>query len=367
MDINQLKYFSPYSCYINLTSKCNLRCKHCFGSYSIPIENELNLNEWKRVIDELYNSKVFFVNISGGEPTQSPHFKEFIEYLSKKGIHFILTTNGIFSKDMRDFIVNHKEYLIGIKISLDGSDKESYGFLRLDSNYEYNPKLFDIVLNNIFYFKEHSLPLTIASVLHKKNINKIDNLIELIKKINPISWFVSPIVLVGRGMDNKNTVEFYEFYNLDFWENLKKEGEKNKINIRLIDLPVQTGNQGLSSYECAGALNFCEINSDGTISPCPLCRVCIPKEEIKFDNIKEKSLLEIWGGDSFNKFRSYMNIGCGGCKMLPKCNKCIAQSFRYFGDGSSPTPFCIKNGQKMGLKKYDFYRTTLKNKFNLEV
>ena len=127
MDINDEKYNSPYSCYVNLTSKCNLRCRHCFGSYSVPLENELSFEDWKKVVDGLTECKVFFINISGGEPTQSPYFKEFIRYLSKKGLHFILTTNGVFSEDIRKFIIENKEYLIGIKISLDGPDAKSHG------------------------------------------------------------------------------------------------------------------------------------------------------------------------------------------------------------------------------------------------
>jgi len=132
-------------------------------------------------------------------------------------------------------------------------------------------------------------------------------------------------------------------------------------------MPVEMEKKGLSAYNCAAAINFCEIHSDGTVSPCTLSRVIIPEKFMKFENIKNKSLQEIWDGEIFNEFRSYMNIGCEGCKMLSKCNKCIAQSFKYFGDGKSPTPFCVKNGKALGLKKYNKYKSILKNKFNINI
>jgi MoaA/NifB/PqqE/SkfB family radical SAM enzyme len=367
MDISSVTYIAPYSCYINLTSKCNLRCKHCFGSYSIPHKNELNLEQWKKVIDDLIDNNVFFVNISGGEATQSPYFKEFIKYLSKKGMHFILTTNGVFSTNIRDFILENKEYLIGVKISLDGPDAESHGFIRLDANGRYNPALFDITLNNIFFFKKKKIPLTIATVLHKENIKKMDKFQKLIKKINPVSWFVSPIIPLGRGDENKFIAEFYEFLETDFWRDLQEKGVRKRINVRLIDVPVELRKEGVSTYTCPAALNFCEIHSDGTVSPCTLARVCIPRKYMKFENILEKSLKEIWNGKVFNKFRSYMNIGCKGCRMLSKCNKCIAQSFKYFEDGKSPTPFCIKIGDRLGLKNLEKYKKLLKKKHNLDI
>ena len=366
MNIYSEIYVIPYSCYINLTSKCNLRCKHCFGEYSIQNKNELSLEEWKIVIDDIKKSKVFFVNISGGEPTQSPYFEEFIKYLSKKGIHFILTTNGVFSKEIRDFIIKNKEYLIGMKISLDGPDAESHGFIRLDSTEKHNPSLFKITLENIFFFKEQKIPITIATVLHKENIKKINKFQELIKEINPISWFISPIIPLGRAISS-DISEVYEYFDINFWNDLSIKNKEKKINTRLIDLPINTGKKGLSAYECAGALNFCEIHSDGRVYPCTLSRICISQDIIKFDNIKEKSLQEIWDGAAFNKFRSYMNKGCEGCQMLSKCNKCIAQSFKYFGDGVSPTPFCIKKGQLLELKNLNKYKQVLKDKFDIDI
>jgi len=62
-----------------------------------------------------------------------------------------------------------------------------------------------------------------------------------------------------------------------------------------------------------------------------------------------------------------MDKGCGGCKMLPKCNKCIAQSFRYFNNGESPTPFCIKSGEALGIKEQDKFKDILKNKFSIAI
>lgn len=367
MNIIGHTYVAPYSCYINLTSKCNLRCKHCFGNYSVPHENELNLEEWKEVIDDLIKSKVFYINISGGEPTQSPLFKDFISYLTKKGMHFILTTNGIFSKDILEFIIKNKEYLIGVKISLDGPDAKSHGFIRLDSESKFNTEMFDITLNNIFSLKKEKIPLTISTVLHKENIKKMDEFQKLIKKINPISWFISPIIPIGRGNINKSISERYEYFDNKFWEKINNNGKENRINIRMIDMPVEMEKSGLSAYSCAASLNFCEIHSDGTISPCTLCRICIPKNVMKFENIKNKTILEVWNGKIFNEFRSYMNIGCDGCKMLPNCNKCIAQSFRYFHNGHSPTPFCIKNGESLRIKNLRKFKQILKDKFNFNL
>jgi len=250
---------------------------------------------------------------------------------------------------------------------LDGPDAESHCFIRLDAEGKCNPSIFKITLDNIFFFKKNKIPLTIATVLHKENIKKIKEFQKLIKEINPVSWFISPIIPVGRGDANKFISEFYEYFHDNFWKKIEESGRKDQINVRLIDVPVEVRKEGLSVYTCPAALNFCEIHSDGTVSPCTLCRVCIPEKLMKFENIKEKSLKEIWNGKIFNEFRSYMDKGCDGCKMLSKCNKCIAQSFRYFKNGTSPTPFCIKNGEKLEIKNLDKFQNILKNDFSMDI
>lgn len=365
MNISSEVYEFPYSCYINLTSKCNLRCRHCFGNYSKELENELTLEEWKLIIDDLIKCNVFYIIISGGEATQSPFFKDFINYLEEKGVYFILTTNGVFSKEIRDFILKKRDYLINVKVSLDGPDAFSHGFIRRDLTGNYNPFIFEKTLDNIFYLKEKNIPLSIVTVLHKENIRKINELKKLIRKIKPLNWFISPIIPVGRGEKNKFISEFYEYFDSSFWNSLSQENKE--IKVKLVDSPIELKEEGLSVYSCAAAINFCEIHSDGKVSPCTLSRVIIPESFMKFENIKDKSLKEIWDGKIFNKFRSYMDKGCEGCKMISKCNKCIAQSFRYFGRGDSPTPFCIKNGDKLGLKNLEEYKIVLEKEFKIKL
>ena len=77
----------PHNCYLILTSNCNMRCLHCYGKYGIDVpNNEMNGDEWCKVIEDLSNSGVFFVNVSGGEPTVHPDFIQIINSLVKNEI-----------------------------------------------------------------------------------------------------------------------------------------------------------------------------------------------------------------------------------------------------------------------------------------
>lgn len=353
---------APYMCYVNLTNKCNLRCLHCLGDYSEACNNELSYKEWKQVIDDLISLGVFYINVSGGEPTQHPHFDKIINYLSYRGMHFILTTNGVMSKKDMEAILRNKEYLIGVKVSLDGYDAKSHCAIRKIEGSEYSPQIFKRTMKIIKELKRNHMPLTIATVIHSSNIIKFDKFVNLIKDIKPISWFISPIIPSGRGNYADEMVKQYNYFDKSFWEQIVHKCRMQNINVNLVDLPYDmSGKNAMDYYECGATISFCEINADGKVSPCTLCRTCIPENKMKFENIKDKSLKYIWKGVTFNKFREFMTKGCKGCKTFLKCTKCIAQSFRYFENGTSPAPYCIKKGMNLGLQNLKSYQNKLKS------
>ena len=135
------KLLAPHDCYVILTEKCNLRCLHCYGDFGENGDlNELSGEEWDKIICDLSKNNVFYLNISGGEPTMHPDFCKIMKSLVDNKMHFILTTNGVFSKECLDAILSSKEFLIGIKISLDGCDYESHCYLRRTINNKIDEK-----------------------------------------------------------------------------------------------------------------------------------------------------------------------------------------------------------------------------------
>src|SRR3954452_2794295 len=63
-----------------LTYACNLACVHCLSSSGRRDPRELTMDEAKRVLDELQQLQVFYINIGGGEPMIRRDFFELVEY-----------------------------------------------------------------------------------------------------------------------------------------------------------------------------------------------------------------------------------------------------------------------------------------------
>ncbi|MFH1397323.1 MAG: radical SAM protein [Candidatus Omnitrophota bacterium] len=101
-----------------LTYRCQCRCIHCsVGGYQLGSE-ELNIEEWKNVIDRLERIGTPRIHISGGEPTIKDGFIEIIRYASSKGFLVFLETNG-YSLNMATIQRLKKAGVSSIDISLD--------------------------------------------------------------------------------------------------------------------------------------------------------------------------------------------------------------------------------------------------------
>lgn len=351
-DMKNILLNNPRDCYLILTDRCNMRCRHCYGKYGINSpQKELDGDQWISVINELVKNDIFFVNISGGEPTLHPDFCRILNEINKNNLLYLLTTNGLFSKKILSEIKKSRETCLGIKISLDGIDAESFSFLRRDINGRENPDFFKIINDNIMELIKENIPVTIATCLHPKNIHIMEQMKQFIIRLKPANWFISTISLSGSAKDNDIYVS-ESILPKDFWLKLKEECREAGISVSFVDMPslIKSKNNRSIYFNCPAARTFCEIYSDGTVSPCPLCRVHIPEEDLPRENIKNKTLHQIWNGKSFATFRSLQHKGCDGCKMIKKCDRCVPQSYQWFNDAKMPPPYCVLEAESLGLK-----------------
>lgn len=86
-----------------LTYNCSEKCIHCYNPGATRNDTEksyrgnrlqMSLEQYKNVIDELYEEGTFKVCLTGGDPFSNPHVWDIIEYLYEKEIAFEIFTNA---------------------------------------------------------------------------------------------------------------------------------------------------------------------------------------------------------------------------------------------------------------------------------
>lgn len=84
----------PLSGGLDLTRRCNLRCRHCYLGGEDSPEAELTTEQWTGIIGELAEAGCLFLLITGGEPLLRPDFPAIYRHAKQKGMVVTVFTNG---------------------------------------------------------------------------------------------------------------------------------------------------------------------------------------------------------------------------------------------------------------------------------
>jgi MoaA/NifB/PqqE/SkfB family radical SAM enzyme len=112
-----------------ITNVCNLRCKMC-GQWSeegymhadkARLRQEMGLDDWKRLVDELADRGVRFVLLRGGEPFLFPGIIDLLRYINDFGMFISIDTNGTMLKTYAADLVRIGD--MHLTISVDGPEE----------------------------------------------------------------------------------------------------------------------------------------------------------------------------------------------------------------------------------------------------
>ncbi len=111
-----------------VTYRCNARCTMC-NRYKCPSkpEEEISIETIKKL------PKMYFTNITGGEPFIREDIKDIVRELYKKSDRIVISTNGFFTDRIIDLC---KEFPnVGIRISIEGLEETNNKIRGLQDGY----------------------------------------------------------------------------------------------------------------------------------------------------------------------------------------------------------------------------------------
>ena len=114
-DISELKETDTHigMVWVEITSKCNLRCIHCYNESDSQSLGEMSLNDYKLVIDNVEKLHTPRLQIIGGEPfVNKPLLKEMLKYTVGKFEKIEIFTNGtLITDDWYEFLKKNNIYI----------------------------------------------------------------------------------------------------------------------------------------------------------------------------------------------------------------------------------------------------------------
>lgn len=304
----------PLEGMIEVTSHCNLTCKHCYIKDN-SIEDELTYDEWCRIIDEITQAGCLWITFSGGEPFTRKDFLDIYTHAKRKGLLIVIFTNGtLITPEIADYLKEYKPFYI--EISLYGMSRETY------KNVTGSQDNYDKCMDTISLFVERKICFRLKSVLIEQNKHEIFKMKGFAKNL---------------GVD----------YRFDFLINPRIDGGKEPCETRLTpeegvnmqmadeDVRKEMAKAFMESYgekksdllfSCGAGKNLFNINSCGNLQICNMIRY------INY-GLWKGSFIDGW--NLFPEILSRKAKGenkCATCNLAHLCNICPGWSMMEHGD-----------------------------------
>lgn len=360
--------------YLMLTDECNLRCKYCFINQSMPSTYKRSGMIWqvaKQAVDMYFrnivkNPEAFryyqkTISFYGGEPLLNfPLIRKIIEYTQATytlelkemdpNFQYALVTNGtLITKEIADFLAQHKEIAIGI--SIDGK-KDIHNQKRI---YRSGRGSFDRAIRGCDLLRRAGCTnISISCTVDTHNIDELKSLLELQKEYGFTSINLN---LLLDTEEERVSLEYMKRASIRILEYFECAREKGVYEERVMRKVKSFISHKIHAFDCQATGNQVVCSPSGQIG---VCHEGIGLKNFFFANISSdfdfhnNPILKEWSG------RSPLTMPqCFDCPAIGICGGGCAYG-AYLRNGSIwsvDDRFCVHSLETLEWMIWDLYKT----------
>jgi radical SAM protein with 4Fe4S-binding SPASM domain len=177
---------------VEITDRCNLACAHCYlGDTG---DNDLPLGAVEALLEEFESMGGLRLVVTGGEPLLHPDFESINSMSAGRSFRSILVSNGTLIDDSIAASLEFQE----VQISLDGME-EGHDYIRGEGS-------FKSAMEGIESLRRADKSVSVATMVHRRNLDELDSLESLVKRIGAVSWTLDLPCETGRLADGAGSI-----------------------------------------------------------------------------------------------------------------------------------------------------------------
>jgi len=300
---------APYRMDLAITYRCNNDCPHCYNARlrSYP---ELSSDDWKKIIDRLWDLSIPHLIFTGGEPTLRNDLPELIAHAEGKGQITGLNTNGRKLSDPSYVSSLVEAGLDHIQVTVESHDPAVHDkMVNLKGAWQQTIAGLKNALNSSLFVMTNTTML-------KHNQDSMGETLDFLAELEVPTVGLNALIYSGRGKDVGTGLSEEELKPLLFLaqEKILLTGQKliwytPTLYCHLNPLEMNLGIKG-----CTAALyNMC-VEPDGGVIPCQ-------SYYNQLGNILNDSWKSIWEHDLALELRErqYVPGDCKTCSLLEEC------------------------------------------------
>ncbi len=343
---------TPNSVDLDITNRCNLRCKYCgYFTSTSDVGQDLPKEEWLEFFKELNNCAVMNVTLSGGEPFFRNDLKDIIVGIVRNRMRFNILSNGTLITDEIASFLASTGRCNGVQISIDGSTPFIHDSFRGRGN-------FFKAIEGIKYLQKHQIPVPVRVTIHRQNVRDLEGVSKLLlEDIGLPEFSTNSASYRGLCRQNAEQVQLTAEERSLAMETLLKLWKKYNGRISALAGPLSDGRVWLVMEKahqegkeripgrgyltsCGGPMNKMAVRADGVMVPCNLI------SHIELGRINKDNLQEVWRNHpELKRLRKRRSIPlsdfefCERCDYINYCTgNCPALAYMHFGEVNHPSP-----------------------------
>ena len=318
-NLTELNLAAPLRMDLAITYRCNNKCAHCYNQPASPNADELNLTQWKSILEKLWEISIPHVTFTGGEPTLRSDLPDLIDHAENIGIVTGLVTNG---RNLND--VNYVDKLVNngldhIQITFESVDE------RIHNQMVGNDQAWDETVAGIKNAIDTPIYTLTNTTLTRLNAPKIEETIEFLASLDVEQFACNSIIYAGKG-ENVSHIAFTENELIPILESIQDTADAYDIQF-IWYTPTQyceldPNNLGLGVKRCTASHLAMAIEPNGTVIPCQSYYKGL-------GHILNDSWESIWNNPISKDLRTHTNVPekCRGCNQLDLCGGGCPLSF----------------------------------------
>ncbi len=291
-----------------VTYRCNAKCNMC-NRYKEPskVEEEITVETIKKL------PKMYFTNVTGGEPFLREDLPEIIEALDKISDRIVISTNGYFTDRIINLCKRFKN--VGIRISIEGLEETNNKIRGLEDGFNrgYNTlkKLVEMGMTDVGF----------GMTVQDANADDLVPLYELSNEMD-MEFATASLHNSFYFVEDKNIItdrikvakNFESLINRLLQSNSPKKWFRAYFNHGLINYIF--GNERL--LPCDMSFDTFFIDPFGYVMPCNGT-----KERLVMGNLNENNFEEIWNSEQAEEVRKAVRKCDRKCWMIGSASPAI--------------------------------------------
>jgi pyrroloquinoline quinone biosynthesis protein E len=305
---------------------------------------ELTAAQWADVFTQAVALGILQLHISGGEPASRRDLEEITGAASKAGLYTNLITSGV-GLTAKRLKALEAAGLDHVQLSVQGVDAAAADEI---GGYKGG---FARKMEVAGWIADIGFPLTLNAVMHRKNLDRLDETIALAVNLGARRLEVACVQFHGWAMLNQGALMPTREQALAARDTVAAARERLKGTL-VIDF-VPPDYYATYPKACMGGWGSVGMNvtPDGTVMP---CHAAATIGSLRFDRVQDRSLTEIWEqGIAFNAFRgdAWMQEPCRSCERKHlDWGGCRCQAMAITGDAAATDPTCSKSPYNAALR-----------------